>query len=225
MLSEYKINNGFIKVIDKLGTDATVVNAARVSYGKQIENLEEKDVKLLNYLAKHGHFSPFRSCIVQFHIKAPEFVGRQFWKHIVGSDYSFPATQWNEISGRYVQYEPEPYIPETLRKQSQDSKQGSSEEVFDRPDLLEKMEQGIRSNFKLYDDLIKEGVAKELARIVLPLAFYTEWYWTASLQAIHHFVKLRKDAHAQKEIQEYAVGMNSLMTELYPYSWNALNTI
>lgn len=220
---EYKIHNGFIKIIDKLGTDATIVNAARVSYGKKIDKIEEKDIKLLNYLAKNKHFSPFRSCVVQFHIKAPEFVGRQFWKHIVGSDYSFKDTQWNEISGRYVQYDPEPYLVQELRKQSESSKQGSSEEKFNRPDLLEKLNNGIKNNFQIYEELVKEGVAKELARIVLPLAFYTEWYWTASLQAIHHFVKLRKDSHAQKEIQEYALGFDKLMLDLFPYSWKAIN--
>lgn len=214
-----------ITVIDKLGTDATIVNAARVSFGKKITGLGEGDIKLLNYLAKNSHFSPFRSAVVQFHIKAPEFVARQWWKHIVGTDYVFKDTQWNELSGRYVEYDLEPYIPANLRKQATNKKQGSSDQFVDnQEELLQYYEYLTKECFAFYKIMCDRGVAKEQARTILPLNFYTEWYWTASLQAIHHFCNLRKNKDsAQSEIVEYAVEMDKIMLGLFPNAWAALN--
>ena len=215
-------NAGFVEVIDKMGTDLTVSNAARVSFQKRKEKLDDKDVKLIEYLAKHEHHSPFRHCYVTFHVKAPEAVARQWYKHIVGSNYTFPDTGWNEVSGRYVEYEPEFYVPKEFRKQSEDKKQGSSEELIkDNVDVFYQDMMNIA--YEGYKRLLKRGVCKEQARMILPTALYTEWYWTASLQAIKHFVNLRKEGSAQKEIQEYAILLDKIMKDLYPISWLALN--
>lgn len=217
------IDNGFIAIIDYLGTDLTVVNSARVSFGKESKEFNEKDQKLIKYLANHGHTSPFRHCFVQFHIKAPEFVARQWYKHIVGAEYSFKDTGWNEISGRYVEYDTEIWVPKALRKAAINKKQGSSQDLVDNHSiLLEKYCQSVNNSFDTYLELLKSGVCHEQARTVLPLSIYTEWYWTASLQAISHFVNLRNSEGAQLEIKEYAILLNKTMEEIFPNSWKAL---
>jgi thymidylate synthase (FAD) len=218
------IDSGFVAVVDKLGTDATIVNAARVSFGKRIETMDEKDKKLVKYLAAHDHTSPFRHAAVQLHVKAPEFVARQWYKHVVGSDYVFKDTAWNEISGRYVEYGEEFWVPEVLRKQSVDKKQGSSDvPVTDHTLALATLTTAHSEAYSAYKRLLGLGVCREQARSVLPLSIYTEWYWTASLQAIAHFVKLRSSDHAQKEIRDFASAIDSCMLQLFPVSWEALN--
>ena len=220
---EHALGNGFVKCVDVLGNDSTVVNAARVSFGKRIDQIRDQDKKLLDYLAQNKHTSPFRHCYVQLHVKAPEFVARQWYKHIVGTEYSFKDQPWNEISGRYVTYDLEAWQPEHLRKQSQDKKQGSSEEFVDDEDaLLKKYQEATQSMFKCYEEMLAAGVCKEQARTLLPLNFYTEWYWTASLQSLAHFVKLRTDPHAQVEIQEYAKIVDDIMLTLFPNAWRAM---
>jgi thymidylate synthase (FAD) len=219
------IGKGFVSVVDLMGSDATAVNAARVSFGKRIDQIRDQDKKLLDYLATHGHTSPFRHCQVQFHIKAPEFVARQWYKHVVGAEYSFKDQGWNEISGRYVEYDVEHWQPEHLRKQAADKKQGSMcEFVEDEHILLEEYKLKIDDMHNFYLKLLQQGVCKEQARTVLPVNFYTEWYWTASLQTISHFVKLRTDSHAQAEIQDYANIVNDCMLKLFPNAWRALKT-
>lgn len=220
---EYTLGDGFVKCVNVMGNDSTVVNAARVSFGKRIDQIREQDKNLLEYLAKNGHTSPFRHCYVQLHVKAPEFVARQWYKHVVGSEYSFKDQPWNEISGRYVTYELQSWQPEHLRKQSADKKQGSSEEYVDNEEeLLLKYKEATQQMFKTYEEMLAAGVCKEQARTLLPLNFYTEWYWTASLQTLAHFVKLRTDPHAQVEIQEYANLVNDIMLALFPNAWRAL---
>lgn len=220
---DHRIGDGFVNVVDVLGSDATVVNAARVSFGKRIDQIREQDKNLLDYLSAHGHTSPFRHCYVQFHVKAPEFVARQWYKHVVGTEYSFKDQPWNEISGRYVQYDFSSWQPEHLRKQAADKKQGSSDEYVDNEDeLIRQYKKFTDDAHRFYQHLIDQGVCKEQARTVLPLNFFTEWYWTASLQSIQHFVKLRTDPHAQIEIQDYARAINDQMTQLFPNAWRAL---
>lgn len=215
---------GFIEVVDKLGSDETVVNSARVSFGKKTQAINENDRRLLAYLADNNHTSPFRHCYVQLHVRAPEFVARQWYKHIVGSEYSFKDQPWNEISGRYVEYDQENYLPSRLRAQAKDKKQGSSDAaVEDEAYLRQRFADCVGMAVWTYEYLLSAGVAKEQARMVLPLTFFTEWYWTASLQAIQHFVKLRSDPHAQEEIREYAQALDGLVTELFPNAWKALN--
>ncbi len=221
MLKSQVLDKGFIEVVDSLGNDLTVVNSARVSFGKRKTKFDKSDERLVRYLAKYKHYSPFRHLQVQFHIKAPEFVMRQWYKHVVGiettSNSSTKDHAWNEISGRYVPVE-EFYVPEVWRKQSDDNKQ-ASEGVLD--DLQQKR---MSMNYRVfmnqvemaYETMINTGVAKEQARILLPLSQYTEVYWTASFQAIMNFIELRDEKTSQIEIQLYAKAMKELMFDVYP---------
>ena len=221
MLKSQVLDKGFIEVVDSLGSDLTVVNSARVSFGKRKEKFDKSDERLVRYLAKYKHYSPFRHLQIQFHIKAPEFVMRQWYKHVVGiettSNSSTKDHAWNEISGRYVPVE-EFYVPEVWRKQSEDNKQ-ASDGVLD--DLQQKR---MSMNYRVfmnqvemaYETMINTGVAKEQARILLPLSQYTEVYCTASFQAIMNFIELRDEKTSQIEIQEYAKAMKELMFDVYP---------
>ena len=215
------LDKGFIEVIDSLGNDLTVVNSARVSFGKRKSVWSAADRRLVKYLAKYKHYSPFRHLQVQFHIKAPEFVMRQWYKHVVGIETSSNASTkdhaWNEISGRYVPVE-DFYTPDVWRKQSEDNKQ-ASEGVLD--DLQQKRMTSTYNEFMrqvemAYDRMIDAGMAKEQARIILPLNQYTEVYWTASFQAIMNFIELRNEKTSQWEIQEYAKVLLEQMKEVYP---------
>ena len=212
------LDRGFVKLVDHMGTDLSVVNAARVSFGKRKEALDEKDALLVNYLAEHEHTSPFRHAFLQFHAKAPIFVFRQWMKHQVGCS-------WNEISGRYVEFaEDEFYVPAQFRQQAKVNKQGSEGEIAeDRREAatatyLESCKTAVAS----YRNLLEAGVCREQARCVLPLALYSEVYWTVSLQAAAHFIRLRSDAHAQWEIQQYAHAVRTLVEGLFPMSLRAL---
>jgi len=215
------LDKGFVEVIDSLGSDLTVVNSARVSFGKRKEVYDKSDRALVRYLAKHKHFSPFRHMVVQFHLKAPEFVMRQWYKHVVGiettSSYPTKDHAWNEISGRYTPVS-DYYIPEIWRKQSEDNKQASEGE-------LDKLQQKRMSHLyerylfeveRVYETMVDAGMAKEQARVVLPLSQYTEVYWTASFQAIMNFIELRDETTAQWEIQEYAKCLKEMMYDIYP---------
>jgi thymidylate synthase (FAD) len=225
------LDKGFIEVIDSLGDDLTVVNSARVSFGKRKEVYDKTDERLVRYLAKYKHFSPFRHLQVQFHVKAPEFVMRQWYKHVVGiettSNSSAKDHAWNEISGRYVPVE-DYYEPSVWRKQSDDNKQ-ASEGVLD--DLQQRrMDDAyndlMRKVRMTYDKMVKAGMAKEQARIILPLNQYTEVYWTASFQAVMNFIELRNEKTSQIEIQEYAKVMLEQMKEVFPKTtkiWSEVN--
>ena len=225
------LDKGFIEVIDSLGDDLTVVNSARVSFGKRKEVYDKTDERLVRYLAKYKHFSPFRHLQVQFHVKAPEFVMRQWYKHGVGiettSNSSAKDHAWNEISGRYVPVS-DYYEPSVWRKQSDDNKQ-ASEGVLD--DLQQKRMNDayndlMRKVRMTYDKMVKAGMAKEQARIILPLNQYTEVYWTASFQAVMNFIELRNEKTSQIEIQEYAKVMLEQMKEVFPKTtkiWSEVN--
>ena len=221
MIKSDVLDKGFIEVIDSLGDDLTVVNSARVSFGKRKTKFDKSDERLVRYLAKHKHYSPFRHLQVQFHVKAPEFVMRQWYKHVVGiettSNSSTKDHAWNEISGRYVEYD-EFYEPTIYRKQSDDNKQ-ASEGQFEGDDIKD-----VESNWKqahsmsltAYKNLIDSGMAKEQARCILPLTLYTEVYWTGSFQAVMNFIELRNEKTAQIEIQEYARVLLNQMKEVFP---------
>lgn len=216
------LDKGFIEVVDSLGNDLTVVNSARVSFGKRKTYWDKSDERLVRYLAKHKHYSPFRHLQVQFHIKAPEFVMRQWYKHVVGiettSNGSTKDHAWNEISGRYVPVE-EYYIPQIWRKQSDDNKQASEGELDDEQNkkAIHYYETALTATMNMYDRLINDlGVAKEQARVILPLSQYTEVYWTASFQAVMNFIELRNEKTSQIEIQEYAKVLLKLMKETFP---------
>ena len=198
--------------IDHMGTDLSVVNAARVSFGKKHYSFEDGDAKLINYLAKHKHISPFGHCFASFHIKAPIFVARQLVKH--------KFLRWNEISRRYVDSDPEFFTP-VLREATTDKKQGSGCEMG--INLLDQVirQQDIESA-KQYRYLLNMGVCEEQARMVLPQNTMTEWYWSGSLDAFADMCKLRCSPDTQAETRTVSNIINSEMLILFPISWAAL---
>ena len=212
-------------LIDSMGSDLSVVNAARVSFKKTSSDLSDKDVKLIHYLAKHKHTSPFGHAFASFHVKAPVFVARQLVKH--------KFLRWNEVSRRYVDDEPEFYEPEVWRCRTEDKKQGSQgvhpmEYEVQRPDGFQNVD--LRAwKFEvegdllhLYNEMIKHGVAPEQARIVLPQSMMTEWYWSGSLDAFAGMCNLRCYPDAQAETKMVADQIDKIMSGLYPHSWEAL---
>ena len=213
------LDKGFVEVIDSLGDDLTVVNSARVSFGKRKSVWSASDRRLVKYLAKYKHYSPFRHLQVQFHIKAPEFVMRQWYKHVVGiettSNSSTKDHAWNEISGRYVEVE-DFYIPKIFRQQSEDNKQATEGAIENQDGAKIIWDVAMFHAKKCYDDLLDMGVGKEQARAILPLNQYTEVYWTASFQAIMNFIELRNEKTSQWEIQEYAKVLLECMYETFP---------
>jgi thymidylate synthase (FAD) len=212
------LDRGFVRLIDHMGSDLSVVNAARVSFGKRKEAYDEADGKLIEYLAGHDHTSPFRHTALTFHVKAPIFVFRQWMKHRIASEF-------NEISGRYVEFaEDEFYVPETFRRQAKVNKQGSEGRVdgAEGARAREIYEAACRNAVKQYKELIGLGVCREQARCILPLGLYSEVYWTVSLQAAAHFIRLRTDSHAQWEIQQYARVVRQLVETIFPVSLKAL---
>ena len=212
-----------VTYIDHMGSDLTVANAARVSFGKTSEmeddpwgppKLKKKDDKLIRYLAREKHISPFGHCFASFHVKAPIFVARQLVKH--------KFLRWNEISRRYVDDEPEFYKPDGWRGRSADKKQGStgvdpSLNVFS---ML--VDQEARDTLLLYTGLINKGVAPEQARMVLPQSTMTEWYWSGSLDAFADMCNLRCKPDTQAETREVAKQIDHKMIELFPVAWDAL---
>ena len=215
------LDKGYIEVVDKLGDDLTPVNAARVSFGGRSEDFTEKDKRLSKFLIKHKHFSPFRHQHVMMIIKAPEFVLRQWYKHVVGiettSTHSTKDHAWNEISGRYVEVE-DFYYPEVWRKQSEDNKQASEGQLegIDSDVAKNIYEDHMRLTLQHYETLLMKGVAKEQARILLPLSQYTQVWWTASFQSIMNFIELRDEPTSQVEIQEYARALKTIMLDVFP---------
>jgi len=227
------------ELIDVMGDDLRVANAARVSFDKEsgwdyfeddpelydgkLKQLAFKDQKLLNYLAKHNHWTPFSHVMITMRETVPIFVARQRFKHMVGFTY-------NEVSRRYVSDEPSFFVPSEWRKAAENKKQGSSEETIDRHPLHTKYTYAegyanlIEHVLGLYDDMISGGVAPEQARMVLPQSMYTSYYVTGSLAAWARAYKLRIDPHAQKEIQDLAINWNDIISNIpeLRHSWAAL---
>lgn len=201
------------ELIEHWGSDLHIVNAARVSFGKKKDILDESDIKLIKYLKNNGHTSPFRHSFLQFRIECPIFVERQMFKHQVGLSA-------NSISGRYVDFSDNYYKVTSLRTQSKSSKQGS-DGPLDRPDLVEKMNNQIESCSILYKELCDAGVAKEQARVILPLSLETQFVWSGTIQAFCHFWELRLKPDSQLEIREIAAKMLELVREIpgQPFQW------
>lgn len=199
--------------IDHCGSDLTTVNAARVSFGKKHDTFEDKDKGLIRYLAKHKHLSPFGHAFASFHIKAPIFVARQLVKH--------KFLRWNEISRRYVDDDPEFYIPD-LRWAAKDKKQGSAGLISDSTQVdnaLRTAHVQARSNYNM---LLRSGVCEEQARMALPQSLMTEWYWSGSLDAFADMCRLRCKEDTQYESRLVADQVSTIMQDLYPVSWSAL---
>ena len=213
------LDKGYIELVDSLGDDLTPVNAARVSFDGFSKEFTDKDRKLSRFLIKHKHHSPFRHQHAMFIIKAPEFVMRQWYKHVVGiettSSHVTKDHAWNEISGRYVPYD-EFYEPKEFRKQSEDNKQASDGLVDDQVTATMKWREAQMKTIETYKELLDMGMAREQARSILPLTVYTKVWWTASFQSIMNFIELRDEATSQVEIQEYARGLKEIMLEKFP---------
>ena len=199
-----------VNLIDVMGTDLSVVNAARVSFAKESDEFSDKDAKLIHYLAKHNHWSPFGHASLQFRIKAPIFVARQLVKHQVG-------LVWNEVSRRYVDDEPEFYIPSEWRLKADDKKQGSSDETI---------EYSLGSTLEFvkttYQNMLRANIAPEMARMILPQNLYTEWYWSGSLMAFARVCNLRCKPDTQWETQQIANLIDIESKQHFPTSWRAL---
>ena len=204
-----------VELVDKMGTDLTVVNAARVSYSKTKTSFDVKDEKLIKFLAEHEHWSPFAHASMQFRIKAPIFVARQLVKHQVG-------LVWNEVSRRYVDFPPEIYKPEAWRGRPVNSKQGSDGTVELGQTIDHNLETTMESCLILYNTMIQKGVAPEQARMVLPQSMFTEWYWSGTLMAFARVCNLRCKPDVQEETREITDMIDSLTRDLFPISWKAL---
>lgn len=215
-----------VTLLDFMGGDLSVVNAARCSFGKRkepighevitvmneerkINKVDEDDAKLIRYLAKHGHWTPFGHAMVQFHIKAPIFVARQLGKHQTG-------LVWNEISRRYVDNDPEFYTPSEWRLRAKNVKQGSSDEVI-KYDITEYNKNAL----KMYNTILENGIAPEMARMVLPQNMMTEWIWSGSLYAFVRICKLRLEHSTQKETREVCELIEKQCRTLFPVSWGS----
>lgn len=214
------LDKGFVALLDHMGDDTTIVNAARVSFGKRIDKMTEKDEKLIRYLLEHRHTSPFEHVQFQFHIKCPLFVRSQWHRHRTWS--------YNEISSRYTELPEEYYVPEYFRPQAEHDKQASKDEPIDNPEIRDLYTAVIGSSFSVYRRLLELGVSREMARMVLPQATYTEFYGTVDLHNLLHFIELRIDSHAQWEIRQYARALLELITPIVPVTvkhWKELKNI
>jgi len=224
------MSNITVTLKDHMGSDLSVVNAARVSFGKKssmdednmgVWHLKDKDKKLIGYLAKHKHLSPFGHAFASFHVKAPIFVARQLVKH--------KFLRWNEVSRRYVDDEPEFYVPDLWRGRSEKKKQGS-EGVVDLPDWVFNVDPEWGDNYeegclKVYKELLRRGVAPEQARMVLPQSTMTEWWWSGSLDAFAAMCKLRCAPDSQYESRVVANQISKVMGDLFPVSWASLMSV
>jgi thymidylate synthase (FAD) len=206
---------GFVSLVDYLGSDITVVNAARVSFAKRKDVFDDKDAKLIKFLAEHNHWTPFAHPQITLHICAPIPIRTQMFKHKVG------FTE-NEMSRRYVDTLPQIYEPKIWREKSENKKQGSGGTHKDNNDIKNVYSISVMLALSTYENLIESGVCPEQARFVLPQATMTEWYWTGSLAAYARFCKLRKSSDSQLEVQTYANAISSIIEKLYPVSWIAL---
>jgi thymidylate synthase (FAD) len=222
------LDNGYVRLVDVLGSDLTPVNAARVSYDKESSELSDRDGKLIKFLAREGHTSPFRHAMLQFEVYAPLMVARQWWKYVVGSDHTMEA--WNESSRRYITEEPTFYVPNPFqwRESPDNSKQGSGKPYYIGDEkgayeatgaLKEYIEKGVQA----YEKALEMGICAEQARLFLPAyGLYVRWYWTASLAGVAHFLNQRVAHDAQKEIQDYAIAVKGLAEEKFPVSLKEL---
>ena len=208
-----------VELIDHMGNDLSVVNAARVSFAKEHKEFDNiGDTKLIHYLAKHNHWSPFGHASMQFHIKAPVFVARQLVKHQVG-------LTWNEVSRRYVDDEPEFHIPDEWRGTADNKKQGSSDEFIDinpHSRIIDEYQSALKRTKWTYEYLMRLGVCPEQARMVLPQSLITEWYWSGTLMAFARVCNLRCKPDSQKETQNVGWGIDKFARKLFPASWRAL---
>lgn len=203
------LDHGFIRLIDYMGDDAAIVQAARVSYGAGTKTVRE-DAKLIHYLWQHRHTSPFEMCEIKLHCKMPIFVARQWVRHRTASI--------NEYSARYSVLDAEFYVPEQFKAQDTKNRQGSAEAFvgIKNSDMQDDLRYHCLASYKKYEALLDQGVSRELARMVLPVNFYTQWYWKIDLHNLLHFLTLRCDEHAQWEIRQYANVIADIVADWVP---------
>ncbi|MBU8913201.1 MAG: FAD-dependent thymidylate synthase [Spirochaetales bacterium] len=206
------LDKGFVRLVDYLGSDQRIVQAARVSYGEGTKS-HRQDAGLIDYLLRHDHTSPFEQVVLTFHAKMPVFVARQWVRH--------RTARLNEISGRYSVMKDEFYVPagEDVSEQSEDNKQGRAEAAADaelQESVRNRLADGQEAAYAEYTALLDEGLARELARVNLPLSLYTEWYWQIDLHNLFRFLKLRMNQHAQREIRAYATTIFEITKRVCP---------
>jgi thymidylate synthase (FAD) len=215
------LDKGYVRLVNVMGSDLSVANSARVSYDKESTELSEKDARLIRFLAREGHTSPFRHATLQFEMYAPLMVARQHWKYVVGSDHTMDA--WNESSRRYITEEPTFYIPNEneWRSAPENSKQGSGAILgFETGvGLTQELCEFVEKGEELYRWAMANGACAEQARLFLPAyGMYVRYYWTASLQSVAHFLQQRLAHDSQVEIQEYAKAVKELAEPHFPVS-------
>jgi thymidylate synthase (FAD) len=212
-LKEFKVlDSGFVRLIDFMGGDKAVVESARVSFGKGATD-DERDRKLIHFLLANHHETPFEHSVFKFHIKCPIFVARQWFRHRLAS--------YNEISGRYTTMTEEFCLPEHLRTQKARNYQYELLPEDLNRELKQKISDFYETAYLLYQELLQKGVAKEHARIVLPLSLYTQFYWTINARALQNFLYLRLEEHAQYEIRQYADAIATTFAEQMPWTYEA----
>ena len=213
--------DGYVRLVDVLGDDLSVVNAARVSYDKEVTTIEERDIRLLSFLIKNDHTSPFRHAALTFEVYAPLFVARQWWKYAVSSTHVDDQNGWNESSRRYITEEEKFYIPlpHQWRSKPENSKQGSGQPVDEEigQKYFEMLCQAVVDGTEAYHMALEDGIAPEIARLFLPAyGMYVRWRWTVSLQGVINFLDQRMEHDAQYEIQQYARAVRELTYSAFP---------
>lgn len=205
-----------VELIDSAGGDLSVVNSARVSFNKEVDEIESNDARLISYLAKHRHDTPFRHNFIQLRCEVPLFLARQLMKHQAG-------LTWNEESRRYIDYLPDFYLPEGWRKRPEGSvKQGSGSRHHFSPRISREYEMHIKKCTEFYEDLLDEGVAPEMARMVLPQSMMVNFIWSGNLLAFYHVYNLRSGEGAQEEAKQFAELLKQAIQPAFPVSWEAL---
>ena len=219
------LDKGYVRLVDTMGSDLSVVNAARVSYDKEAESLSEKDDRLLAFLWREGHTSPFRHAAMTFEVYAPLMVARQWYKHSVASTHLDDLSGWNESSRRYITESEEFYIPEVWRSKPENSKQGSGEDMpwYESAWYAKKLEEFVARGQEIYESALKSGIAPEQARLFLPAnGLYVRWRWTVSLHAVLHFLNLREEHTSQWEIQQYAQAVAEFVEQKFPKTYEVI---
>lgn len=206
------LDKGFVRLVEAMASDEGVVRAARVSYAGTTKG-EAKDRELITYLLKHQHLTPFEHAVFKFHVKCPIFVARQWFRHRWSS--------YNEISFRYTETSEEFYVPERWRAQDRKNRQGSVAADLDDAALTRTYRESLEQSYRAYKQLIEAGVAREMARMALPVALYTEFFWTVNARSLINYLSLRADAHAQIEIQAYAEALAAFFEQLMPWTYEA----
>jgi thymidylate synthase (FAD) len=222
------LDKGYVRLVDTLGTDLSVVNAARVSYDKEVNEFSQRDSKLLEFLVRENHTSPFRHAALTFEVYAPLFVARQWWKYAVGSTHIDDQNGWNESSRRYITEDEEFYVPSasSWRSKPENSKQGSGEPIHFSLGYhyTNKLNELIDQSVELYHEAMNDNVAPEIARLFLPAyGMYVRWRWTVSLQGVMTFLDQRLEHDAQKEIQDYALAVKDLAHGAFPETFKAIH--